>query len=133
MHFVAVAAPGYLKRHAMLRTPDDLRHHNCLVYSEFTSRARWTFQDHTTARKTALLAGNLATNSGVLLINALLAGQGIVVGPDLMFEDLLKQRRVRVVLRGQLAQPTGLYAVFPQTRFASVNRKVFVDFLLAAL
>jgi DNA-binding transcriptional LysR family regulator len=133
VHFIAVASASYLARRGAPRAAEDLRGHNCLVYSEFASHTRWTFKDDTVARKTTPLTGNFATNSGVLLINALLAGQGIVVGPDLMFESLLKRRRVRVVLDGQLAQPTGLYAVFPKTHFPSTNRKAFVDFLLESL
>jgi DNA-binding transcriptional LysR family regulator len=129
----AVAAPAYLKRHGHPRTPAELGGHNCLTYSEFESRARWPQAKRTARGKPATLSGNLSTNSGVLLINALLAGQGIVVGPDLMFERYVKQRRVRVILDDHRLEPTGLYAVFPPGRFSSVNRRAFVDFLVSEL
>jgi DNA-binding transcriptional LysR family regulator len=79
------------------------------------------------------LTGSLSTNSGVLLINALLAGQGIVIGPDLMFEAYLKRRQLRVLLEDDTRESSGLYAVYPQGRFASVNRRALVDFLVAEL
>jgi DNA-binding transcriptional LysR family regulator len=75
----------------------------------------------------------LSTNSGVLLMNALLAGQGIVIGPDLMFEPYLKRRQLRVVLEDESRAASGLYAVYPQGRFASVNRRALVDFLSTEL
>jgi DNA-binding transcriptional LysR family regulator len=75
----------------------------------------------------------LSTNSGVLLINALLGGQGIVIGPDLMFEPYIKRRQLRVILEDHAREPSGLYAVYPQGRFSSVNRLALVDFLIAEL
>ncbi|HEV2008115.1 MAG TPA: LysR family transcriptional regulator [Burkholderiales bacterium] len=133
VRFQAVATPGYLKRHGCPRTPDELVNHNCLVYSEFESRSRWPSGKRAARDKPAALSGNLSTNSGVLLINALLAGQGIVVGPDLMFEPYIKRRRVRVILDDFRLEPSGLYAVFPPGRFSSVNRRALVDFLIAEL
>ena len=133
VRFQAVATPGYLKRHGCPRTPDELVDHNCLVYSEFESRSRWPSRKRAARDKPVALSGNLSTNSGVLLINALLAGQGIVVGPDLMFEPYLKRRRVRVILDDFRLEPSGLYAVFPPGRFSSVNRRALVDFLIAEL
>lgn len=133
VRFQAVAAPKYLERHGSPRAPEDLRRHNCLIYSEFESRSRWPFEDRGARRKPVALTGNLSTNSGVLLIDALLAGQGIVIGPDIMFEPYLKRRQVRAILEDITLEPSGLYAVFPPGRFPSINRKAFVDFLITEL
>lgn len=126
---LAVATPGYLKHAGTPRTPDDLRHHNCLVYSEFESRARWPDERGAARKSRAALSGNLSTNSGVLLLHALLAGQGIVIGPDLMFESHLKQRRIKAVLEDHAPAATGLYALFPPGRFPAASRLAFMDFL----
>ncbi|MFN7087104.1 MAG: LysR family transcriptional regulator [Burkholderiales bacterium] len=132
VRFQAVATPAYLERHGTPRTPQELRGHNCLVYSEFATRGRGSFAGGA-RRKPVALSGNLSTNSGVLLMHALLAGQGIVIGPDIMFEPRVKKREVRVILDEHAPPPTGLYAVFPPGRFASAGRKAFVDFLIANL
>lgn len=131
--FRAVAAPAYLKRHGWPRKPEDLKTHNCLSYSEFESRTRWPQADRPQRKKPLALSGNLGTNSGVLLTQALLAGQGIVIGPDLMFEPYLKRNRLRVILPEHPLESSALYAVYPPGRFSSVNRKTFVDFLAAEL
>ncbi len=133
VRFVAVAAPAYLKRCGTPREPAELSGHNCLNYSEFESRARWRAGKRTARGRNAPLPGNLSTNSGVLLMNALLAGQGIVVGPDLMFEAHLARKQLRLILEAFPFEATGLYAVFPPARFTSVNRRAFVEFLAAAL
>jgi DNA-binding transcriptional LysR family regulator len=133
IRFQVVATPGYLKRHGRPRTRDELKQHNCLIYSEFGSRGRWPAQAATARRSPAPLSGNFSTNSGVLLLNALLAGQGIAIGPDIMFEPLVKRKQVRVILEDEVADPSGLYAVFPPGRFPSATRTAFMDFLVAAL
>jgi len=132
VRFIAVAAPAYLKRHGSPATAADLKQHNCLIYSEFESRGRWPLENRGRSKAVAL-TGSLSTNSGVLLINALLAGQGIVIGPDLMFEPYLKRRQVRVILEEESRESSGVYAVYPQGRFSSVNRRALVDFLIAEL
>lgn len=130
---LAVAAPAYLKRCGHPRTAAELKEHDCLNYSEFESRARWPAGRGDSRAKPVALTGSLSTNSGVLLMNALLAGQGIVIGPDLMFEPYLKHRQLRMVLEDESRAPVGLYAVYPQGRFQSVNRRALVDFLCAEL
>ena len=133
VRFQVVAAPAYLRRCGMPRTIEDLKNHNCLSYSEFQSRSRLPLDHGGQRRKPLAVSGNLATNSGVLLTHALLAGQGIVIGPDLMFESLVRQRRVIAILDNNSFERSGLYAVYPPGRFATANRKVFVEFLAGAL
>ena len=133
VRILAVAAPAYLKRHGHPRTAAELKAHNCLIYSEFESRGRWPAGRRERGARAVALTGSLSTNSGVLLINALLAGQGIVIGPDLMFEAYLKRRQLRVVLQADTREPSGLYAVYPQGRYSSVNRRALVDYLVAEI
>lgn len=133
VRFQAVATPVYLKRHGTPRSPGELRGHNCLVYSEFATRGRGSFESGATRKKPVVLTGNLSTNSGVLLMHALLASQGIAIGPDIMFEPQVKKREVRVILADYAPEATGLYAVFPPGRFASAGRKAFMDFLVTNL
>jgi DNA-binding transcriptional LysR family regulator len=131
--FQAVASPRYLKRHGEPQTRDELKTHNCLIYSEYGSRARWPAPPRAGRRSTTALSGNFSTNSGVLLLNALVAGQGIAIGPDLMFEPLVSRKVVRVILGKEMQETTALYAVFPPGRFPSAARTAFIDFLAAAL
>lgn len=128
--YLAVAAQEYLRRCGTPRTRDDLKRHNLLVFSEFGSRAWRTGRP---AQAGSALTGTLSTNSGVLLMNALLAGQGIAIGPNLLFDQHLKSRRLRALPGDFAGGPTGLHAVFPQGRFPAPARRAFVDYLVAAL
>lgn len=132
MRMLAVATPAYVKQHGKPRNEKALSAHSMLSYSEFGSRlhsARTT--GTTSARRKTAKPASLSTNSGVLLMHALLAGQGIVVGPELMFEPHLQQRTLEVVLDDFPA--TALYAVFPPGRFPTAARKALVEFLIASL
>lgn len=133
VRYLAVATPGYIRAHGRPRTAADLAQHNCLVYSEFESRTRSPEAGGARRKRSAVLAGNLSTNSGVLLMHALLAGQGIVLGPDLMFEGHLRSGRLRTVLDDAAMAETGLYAVFPPGRFPAASRTAFLDFLAGEL
>lgn len=129
VRLIAVATRGYVKQHGKPQSLRELRKHNCLVYSEFDSRSRWSVA--AAPRRAVMSQASLSTNSGVLLLHALLAGQGIVVGPEIMFEPHLRTDKLQIVFDG--FKPTALYAVFPSGRFPTVRRQAFVDFLMAEL
>jgi DNA-binding transcriptional LysR family regulator len=128
MRMLAVAAPAYIKQHGRPRSEKDLAAHRLLSYSEFGSRSR---TGRTAGVRRAVAQASLSTNSGVLLMHALLAGQGIVVGPELMFQPHLQQRELVAVLDHYA--PIALTAVFPPGRFPTAARKAFVEFLLQNL
>ncbi|MGI9257278.1 MAG: LysR family transcriptional regulator [Gammaproteobacteria bacterium] len=130
----AVATAVYLQRHGRPKTVDDLANHNCLVYSEFGVReGQSAVRLGATGDAPVVVGGNLSTNSGVLLLHALLAGQGIAIGPDLMFEEHVSKQTVEVIFDDREADAAGLYAVFPPGRFASPGRTAFVEFLIRQL
>lgn len=130
----AVAGQEYLQRHGTPRVLDDLREHNCLIYSDYGDRERAQQVNFKLGGKKMLtVRGDFSTNSGVLLLHALLEGQGIVIGPDIMFEKYVESGEIKVIFDKCSEEVSGLYAVFPQSRFASTGRKAFVDFLLDRL
>ena len=130
----AVATPAYLLRNGHPKTVNELPEHNCLVYSEFGVRDGKSAVKLGAAGEPAIsVGGNFSTNSGVLLLHALLASQGIAIGPDLMFEKHVSSRAVEVIFENRDADAAGLYAVFPPGRFASPGRTAFVEFLVEHL
>jgi len=127
----AVATAAYLQQHGRPETTSDLSDHNCLVYSEFGVRdGKSSVKLGAANDPPVVVGGNFSTNSGVLLLHALLAGQGIAIGPDLMFEEHVSKQAVEVIFDNREASAEGLYAVFPPGRFASPGRTAFVEFLI---
>jgi len=129
-----VATPEYLARHGIPAEPQDLAEHNCLAYSEFATRALDVFRPDSSKRKMPpTLTGNLSTNSGVLLMHALLAGQGIVIGPAIMVATHVARGAEQVMFDEVGPGKAALFALFPPGRFASAGRKAFVDFMIEHL
>jgi len=59
---VLCAAPDYLKSAGKLRKPEDLKHHECLVFSHTSMRTQWSF-DGPRGRVSVPIAGRFLTDS----------------------------------------------------------------------
>ncbi|QRK09474.1 LysR family transcriptional regulator [Archangium violaceum] len=126
---VVCAAPAYLKRHGAPRTPEELRHHECLRYTYDAVPGIWEFTGPT-GRIRISVAGPLATNNGDTLRAAALAGRGIIMEPTFQVgEDLRLGRLVRLLPEYPLCSLT-LYAVYPSRRYLSPKVRTLVDFLV---
>lgn len=127
---ILCASPGYLARRGIPETPEDLVHHDCLVYSLLKVSQEWRFRDR--ARKTIVsvpLEGRLLAASGSLLRRALLADMGIGVLPSFMIAaDLAAGRLVRVV-DDFVGVKLGIYAAYPQARPVPSKTRAFIDLL----
>lgn len=74
---VVCAAPSYLECHGAPTTPEELQHHNCLTFTFHRSRIGWPFRVKDEERELAV-RGNVQLNNGQSMLQAALAGLGIV-------------------------------------------------------
>lgn len=99
---VLVAAPAYLKAHGMPQTPQDLSRHHCLVVRENGSPQERRFDhwrlhpDDGSAPLHVQVRGPLSSNSGEMVRDWCLAGQGIMlrslwdIAPQLSSGELVR-------------------------------------------
>ena len=125
---VVCGAPAYFERHGRPLRPEDLRRHNCLLYTYMTSGDEWRYHgpDGEGAVK---LTGTLRANNGEVLRDALLAGLGVAPMPTFMVGHDLAAGRLVTVLSEYADLDTSVYAVWPHSRHLSTKVRVFVDFL----
>lgn len=128
---VVAAAPSYLDRHGRPGTPEDLRHHNCLIYS-LTNGGGWSFQRGGKSF-TVSISGNLAANNGEVLRQAAIDGLGICLAPTFILGDVLADGALVPLLTSYELPPLGIHAVFPPNRHLSAKVRSFIDFLAAEL
>ena len=127
---VICAAPAYLKKHGAPRVPEDLRHHNCLTFSDSPRFNDWEFEESEGLR-TLRVSGNLSVNHTDALYQSVLAGIGLarlatyLVGPD------LRTGRLIPVLAEYSHEKTPIYAVYPHRRHVPAKVRVFLDYLLS--
>ena len=128
--FIVCASPDYWQLHGYLKQPSDLEKHNCLLYTQSPNFDHWQFIDKAGNNLSVAVNGNLRSNDGALLLNAVLAGQGLLIGPDFMFNEHIKSGKLEPTLTEFYKPSTALYAIYPYSKFVSSKLRVFIDFLI---
>jgi DNA-binding transcriptional LysR family regulator len=128
---VMCAARSYLSRVGEPKTPNELRKHPRLAYSEAVSPGDWTLQD--SRRRSHVIDGpwQLLTNNVQLLLAVALEEGGIVFGPSFVFGESLYQGGLVRVLPQYSAADLGIHSVVPSSRFVSTKVRHLIDRLAA--
>ena len=123
------AAPSYIEAKGMPKTPSELQEHNCLAYCFLAEGKNWRLmKDDKTY--TAKVSGNFQANSGDAVVEAAVAGLGIVMEPVFMAAPYLQSEELIPLLGDYEIAPRGIYAVYPQDRLLPQKTRVFIDFLV---
>ncbi|RTQ98357.1 LysR family transcriptional regulator [Halomonas nitroreducens] len=130
--FHVCASAGYLQRYGRPTNPDELAGHNCLIYSQGQNPDSWFFQDEQRKGINVKVKGGLHSENGNILLSAALDGIGILRAPTFMVSNALKQGQLETLLDDYMPTSTGLYAVFPNTKFVSQKVRTLVDYLVEA-
>jgi len=124
-HHVVCASPGYFARHEAPRVPEDLRGHNCLVYSSLPTPRLWRFQRGRSVR----VRGNFSVNHGESLRRAVVDGLGVGYMPTFIVARDLVAGRLVTALDDWVQSTRKLFAVYPRNHNLAPKVRVFVDFL----
>ena len=131
-HLLTLASPAYLSEHGTPTHPEQLRHHECLVYSMNMNSASWTYVVQGRAQSFAV-RGRMRANNGLALVQACAQGLGITLQPDFIAEPFLARGEVVEVLQGFAPQPLGIYAVLPGNRYIPHRVNVLIAHLAVVL
>ena len=125
---VCCAAPGYLARRGVPAVPADLREHDIIhyLYHESGHELRFARGEETFR---VLVHPRLASNSGAVMRDAALAGDGIAVLPHFLIAAELRDGRLVELLGDyRLPQPR-MKAVLPRRREVIPKTRQLVEFL----
>lgn len=138
-----IAHRDYLRRlpkaGKALRAPEDLLHHNCIVYTEVPWRSAWRFTAGAGAPeppgspRTVHVQGNLQTNSSEVIRASVLAGMGIGFSPTWLFEEELASGAAQHLLPDWEAAAIPIHLVSPAQRRQSAKVRAFADHVSQAL
>lgn len=128
---VIVAAPAYLARHGMPRTPQDLARHNCLRFNFRRAMDDWPFLDPATGASYALpVSGNLEGNSGSMVRRLALDGLGLArIARYVAEADIAAGQLVPVLEEFNGGDIELLHAVFVGHDYLAARIRAFVEFL----
>jgi len=121
---VCVASNKYLAKHGTPDTPEDLKKHDCLIYTLLTTGATWRFQDFNVP-----VSGRLRVNSPEAVQKFVNAGIGIAQGPEWLFKEGLESGELQLLLTGYTASPVPIQAVYVANRLLPKRAIVFMDFV----
>jgi DNA-binding transcriptional LysR family regulator len=125
---VVVAAPSFLERVGVPRSPGQLATSRCLVYTLSSSPTQWTFIRGTT-KKSVVIDGPLRVNSSLALVQAAVAGVGLAFVPVLVVRRELAEGKLVSVLPEWKGEPQSLSAIYPRHRESSHLLGLFLEHL----
>lgn len=127
---VICAAPSYLARHGIPRTPDDLQQHNCLWITSLPALRRWPFNTDEGIRIVPV-SGNVVANNAETVLQLALAGVGITRLTDVIVGEAIRMGQlVPLLVDWNHVEPVPLYATYPSGRNLSPKVRAMVDFLI---
>lgn len=140
---IVCASPAYLAQQAMPSCPADLANHPCLTFAFAEGERRWRFVRDGQVEQIRV-SGPLRANQAEALLEAALAGFGLVMLPTWLAGEAIAQGALQPVLvdwnadigrpgsGGALGlQEGGIHAIYLPDRRASPKVRAFVDFLAA--
>jgi DNA-binding transcriptional LysR family regulator len=124
-HRIIAAAPSYLERRGTPSTPDELAHHECLLYNR-NAQARWQLA-HADGRSVAIeVSSRLRCDNGEVAHDWALAGCGLMMKSWVdVAPDLAAGRLIRVLPEWQ-SDPAPICALFSQRQMPTRVR-LFVE------
>ena len=130
LSFAAYASPNYLAKHGIPKSPDDLDHHQCLAYLRpMTGDHReWKFMKDG-KDFSRVVSGALNINNAETLLEAAIAGAGIVMVSDFIAGNALRSGKIQRILSDYVvAGPEVSVLHLPRSTLAAKVR-VLMDYL----
>ncbi|ABC89409.1 probable transcriptional regulator protein, LysR family [Rhizobium etli CFN 42] len=129
---VISASPAYIAEHGVPMTPHDLVHHACLHFAELRWGRIWPFSRDGEEFRIPIVP-RLELNHSLGLRDAAVLGLGIVLLPDFVVGEDLRQGRLVRLLPDWDISTIQLQAVYPANRHIAVKVRRFVSFLAGKL
>lgn len=129
---VLCASPAYLERHGTPKHPQDLAEHNVISYTYWSSKDEWEFTGPDEKSEVVKTRPRLQANSGDTCVAAALQDQGIVMQPDFLVYDALREGRLKPLLKQYRTVELGIYAIYTSRRQLPLKLRYLIDFLVSA-
>lgn len=126
---VVCASPHYLAVHGTPETPDDLKKHRCLAYSNNRDPSTWSFKSEDGSKGSVKINPEMSASSGDFLANAAAHGMGLIIQPTFIAAQAIRSGNLVPVLTDYKFATSTAYAVYPPTRHLSYRVRAFIDFL----
>ncbi|MFI8011824.1 LysR family transcriptional regulator [Acinetobacter sp. ABJ_C4_1] len=127
---VLCAAPAYLARRGIPRTPVELEQHDCIRY-RFPNTGKlmaWTMSADPLWSQLRLHT-ILTFNNMEAVLTATIDGHGIAYMPDFLVHKAFEEGKLQIVLNNAEQELVQFWALWPSNRHLSPKIRAFVDFI----
>jgi DNA-binding transcriptional LysR family regulator len=128
---VLCASPEYLARQGIPVHPRDLAAHRVISYSYWSTRDEWSFTGPE-GQVRVRTQPRIHANNGDTCRAAALDHQGIILQPDFLVGDDLRQGTLVELLPDYASLTIGIHAVYPSRKYLPIKTRRMVDYLAAA-
>ena len=126
LHFAA--SQSYLEANSIPQTPDDLEHHNGLLYKNVMNQVNWVGSRINQTQRFKIQS-KVVSNSGLALLEMAKAGLGIVNLPRFIVSESLEKGELIEVLPEYKQQKLEIHVVYPNRRHLPIKVRAFIEFL----
>lgn len=132
---VLCASPAYLARAGLPGSIEDLPDHDCVGYAHLAAGQVWSFQPlrGSSEPRAVRVKSRFVANNGELMRGAAVAGLGLLLVPEFIVADALRDGSLVRVLPACRPVPTALHVLYPRDRHGSPRVRAVVERLAAAM
>lgn len=127
---VFCASPAYLERAGVPQSPEELQHHDCIIFGRSVTNTSWRFMQDAQEQMVAV-NGRIALDYMQLVVQATVEGLGIAQIPEAIAVDEFESGRLRIILEPYSPPPGGVYAVYPNSLHLATSVRLFLDHVIA--
>jgi DNA-binding transcriptional LysR family regulator len=126
---VCVGSRRYFEQHGTPAIPEDLVHHNCLIYNDMTN---WTFAGPN-GKLIVPVTGNLSSNTVETILSAVHAGVGIGMFYGASLVGQLRDPEIVTILDEFVGESRDVSLIWPNRKFIPARVRQVTDFFATAL
>jgi len=132
---VACAAPAYLETRGVPQAPDDLIHHECLIYAHWPGPTsnEWIFRKGEQSWQVDHRRNRFQVNSPLGLLSAAQGGLGIALLSHQLVKESLDSGRLVRIMADYDAPSRPIHLMFFAARRQTPKLRTFIDFAVEAL
>ncbi len=127
-----VAAPSYLASHGTPRDPEDLRAHQCLVHTERSTWAAWSFKCGKKIHNVRV-GGRVTANHSESTLHMARSGLGVALLASWLVEPDLRSGSLVALLKNYEPPPAPIRALTPPGRLLAPRVRALIEHLRSAL
>jgi DNA-binding transcriptional LysR family regulator len=125
------AAPSYLAKRGTPTSVDELARHTAIHYGRVGERRAWPVRDADGSIREVDIEGRLRLDDLEAMVDAAIAGVGLTRLPCWLMSQHVRTGELASVMTSQYVMPTGIYAVWPTTRYLPSKTRAAIDVLAA--